>query len=90
MFELRFDVHYLGCDFSDRCLYYGELNALFNQQTLKIISRIESFLCPDKQGTPKEGWRIQRPKCLSIHHHKDKDNSPKNNNQNNTHVSLYH
>ena len=28
-----------------------------------MISQVESFLCPDKQGTPEEGRRIQRPKC---------------------------
>ena len=27
------------------------------------FSRVESFLCPDKQGTAEEGSRIQRPKC---------------------------
>ena len=33
-----------------------------NSQTLKIISQFESFLYPDKQGTPEEGRRIHRPK----------------------------
>ena len=28
---------------------------LFDQQTLKMISHVESFLCPNKQGTPEEG-----------------------------------
>ena len=28
----------------------------------KSFLKIESFLCPDKQGTPEEGRRIQRPK----------------------------
>ena len=40
---------------------------------------IESFLCPDKQGTPEEGWKIQRPKhCVTTNNNKDKDNSSKN------------
>ena len=29
---------------------------------IETISQIESFLCPDKQGTPEEGRRIQQPK----------------------------
>ena len=45
-------------------------------QTLKMISQVESFLCPDKQGTPEEGWRIQRPKHYG-NKNKDKDNSLK-------------
>ena len=28
-----------------------------------MIFQVESFLFPDKQGTPEEGRRIQRPKC---------------------------
>ena len=58
---------------------------LINSKTLKMISQVESFLCPNKQGTPKEGWRIQQQKiCASAYHNKDEDNSPKNHNQNNT------
>ena len=34
------------------------LNALFDQKSLKIISQIESFPYPDKQGTHEEGRRI--------------------------------
>ena len=34
----------------------------FLNQTLEMISQIESFLYPDKQGTPEEGRRIQRLK----------------------------
>ena len=41
-----------------------------------MISQVESFLCPDKQETPKEGWRIQRLKrCVSTNDNKDEDNS---------------
>ena len=35
---------------------------LINSQTLKTISEVESFLCPDKQETPEEGRRIRWPK----------------------------
>ena len=43
-----------------------------------MISQDESFLCPDKQGTPEEGQRIQRPKrCENKNNNKDEDNSPK-------------
>ena len=41
----------------------------------KKISQVESFLCPDKQGTPEEGRRIQRPKRSEKN--KDEDNSLK-------------
>ena len=27
-----------------------------------MVSQVESFLCPDKQGTPEEGRTIQWPK----------------------------
>ena len=47
-----------------------------NSQTLKMISNIESFLCPDKQETPEEGQRIQWPKRCEKNI-KDEDNSPK-------------
>ena len=57
---------------------------LINSQTLKMISLVESFLCPDKQETPEEGQRMQWPKCVSTNYNKDKDNSQKNHNQNNT------
>ena len=46
---------------------------LINSQTVKLISQVESFLCPDKQGTPKEGRRIQWPK------HCEKNNEGKDN-----------
>ena len=43
-----------------------------------MISQVESFLCPDKQGTPEEGRRIQRLKCCEKNNKdKDKDNSLK-------------
>ena len=59
--------------------------SLINCQTFKMISQIESFLCPDKQGTLKEGWRIERPKpCVSTYPHKDEANSSKHHNQINT------
>ena len=41
-----------------------------------MISPVESFLWPDKQGTPEEGRRIQRPKNCEKNN-KDEDNSPK-------------
>ena len=41
-----------------------------------MISQVESFLCPDKQGTPEEGQTIQRPK-RSEKNNKDEDHSPK-------------
>ena len=41
-----------------------------------MISQIESFLCPDKQGTPEKGWRIQWLKHCGKNN-KDEDNSPK-------------
>ena len=47
-----------------------------------MISQGELFLCPDKQGTPEEGRRIQRPKrCITTNSNKKADNSPKNNTQ---------
>ena len=50
---------------------------LINSQTLKMISQVESFLCPDKQGAPEEGRRIQWLKCCKKKNNKDEDNSPK-------------
>ncbi len=48
---------------------------LINSQTLKMISQVESFLCPDKQETPEQGRRIQRLKrCASTNGNKDEDN----------------
>ena len=41
-----------------------------------LISQVESFLCPDKQGTPEDGRRIQQLK-RSEKNNKDEDNSPK-------------
>ena len=41
-----------------------------------MISQVESFLCPDKQGTPEEGRSIQRPKRCEKNNN-DEDNSPK-------------
>ena len=43
-----------------------------------MISYVESFLCPDKQGTPEKGQ-------VSTNNNKDDANSLKNQNQNNTH-----
>ena len=72
---MRLDVCYFGYDFSDCCPHlYCFL--------LKHVSQVESFLCPDKQGTPEESWRIQWPQhCVSTNNNKDEDNSPKNHNQ---------
>ena len=40
---------------------------------------IKSFPYPDKQGTPEERRRIQRPKrCITTNNKEDEDNSPKN------------
>ena len=48
-----------------------------------MISQVESFPCPDKQGTPEEGRRIKRPKRWgSTNNNKDEDNSPKNHTKN--------
>ena len=41
-----------------------------------MISQVETFLYPDKQGTPEEGRRIQWPKRCEKKN-KDEDNSPK-------------
>ena len=41
-----------------------------------MISKIESFLYPDKQGTPEEGWRTQWPKRCDKNN-KDEDNNLK-------------
>ena len=41
-----------------------------------MVSQVELFLCPDKQGTPEEDQRIQKPKH-GEKNNKDKDNSPK-------------
>ena len=53
----------------------------FSSQTLKMISQVESFRCPDKQVTPEEGWRMMQLKCVSTYHSND-ENSLKNYNQN--------
>ena len=42
-----------------------------------MVSQVESFLCPDKYGTPGEGRRIQRPERCEKNNNKDEDNSPK-------------
>ena len=43
-----------------------------------MISKVESFLYPDKQETPEEDRRIQRPKGYeNKNNNKDEDNSPK-------------
>ena len=68
LFESHFHISWTPC--------------LINSQTLKMISLVESFLCPNKQGTPEEGHRIQRPKHISTYHNKDEDNRLKNHNQN--------
>ena len=45
-----------------------------------MISQVESFLYP---GTPEEGRRIKWPKgCVSTYRRKDKDNSKKKKNHN--------
>ena len=45
---------------------------------IEMIQPGKSFLCLDRQGTPKEGWRIQRPKhCILTNNNKDVDNNPK-------------
>ena len=56
---------------------------LTNSQTLKMISLVKSFLYPDKQSKPVEGWRrIQPRKCCATNNNKDEDKSPKSNTQN--------
>ena len=42
-----------------------------------MISQVESFLCPDQQGTPEEGRWIQQPKRSEKNNNKAEDNSPK-------------
>ena len=54
-------------------------------QTLKKISLVESFLCPDKQGTPEKGRRIQQPKHCEKNN-KDENNSPKTLTDRNTYL----
>ena len=62
---------------------------MINSKPLKKISQTESFLSPDKQGTPEEGQRIQWPKCWVLTNTNwDEDNSLKNHHQNNTHQAL--
>ena len=59
---------------------------LINCQTLKMISQVESFLCPDKQGKPEKDWRIEQLKhCVTTNNNKDEDKSPKNHTQNIAH-----
>ena len=50
-------------------------NKVFYSQTIKMVFQFESFLCPDKQGTPADGRRIQWPKRCEKNN-KDNDNSP--------------
>ena len=48
-----------------------------------MVPQVKWFLCPDKQGTPEEGQRIQRLKCcVSTNDNRDVDNSQKNHSQN--------
>ena len=63
---------------------------LCNQQSnFKNDFLVESFLYPDKRGTPEEGRRIQRSKrCVLTYHNKDKDTHPKNRNQDDSHQAL--
>ena len=47
-----------------------------------MISLVESFLCPEKPGTPEKGRRIRRLKCCATtNSNKDEDNSLKNDTQ---------
>ena len=66
--EVLWNDFYLHSSWTPRLIY---------SQNLKIISPVESFLCPDKQGTPEEGTKIQRPKFCKRKNNKDEDNSPK-------------
>ena len=54
-------------------LHSSWTSSFINGQTLKMISQVESFLYPEKQGTPEEGWRIQQPKRCEKNN-KDEDN----------------
>ena len=45
-----------------------------------MISQAESFLWPDKQGTPDEGRRIQRPKRCFTTNNNDEEKFEKNHN----------
>ena len=41
-----------------------------------MISQVDSFLCPDKQGTPEEGRSIQQPKSrVTTNNNKEKDDN---------------
>ena len=54
-----------------------------------MISGVELFLYPDKQRTPEEGRRIQRPKRVTTNKDKDEDNIPKNHTQNIPRIILF-
>ena len=55
-----------------------------------MISQVESFLYLDKQETSEEGRKIHQPKhCVSNYHLKNKDNSPKNYNQNSVYLYIF-
>ena len=57
---------------------------------MEMIQPGKSFLYPDKQGTPEEGWRIQQPKCcVRTNNNKDEDNSLKNHVQNIAQTNQY-
>ena len=83
---------FLGCPvfiWAKKCFNLGTIiswnSGLINSQTLKLISKVESFLCPDKYWTLEEGRRIQQPKrFVSTNNYIDEDNNPKNHNLSNT------
>ena len=56
--------------------FYGKYRRLFKILFIHKIPQVESFLHPDKQGTPEEGRGIQRPKRFEKNDN-DEDNSPK-------------
>ena len=60
-------------------LHYGKLkHNVLGAVSSGLFQVYFVYLGIDKQGTPEEGWRIQRPKhCVSTYHYKDEDNSLK-------------
>ena len=52
---------------------------VFVPHSANILSKDKNPF-PDKQGTPEEDRKIQRPKrCVTTKNNKDKDNNPKKN-----------
>ena len=63
-------------NFWDEAWWFLSVRVFVLLSSLKMISQAESFLCPDKQGTPEESGWIQWPK-RGGNNNTDEDNSPK-------------